>query len=143
MSTPGQRKSAVYLASMSPSERRRVLAALPAKSVAQLQPLIDFCIQSGWGDRALVDAALADELTGLTASTTLSVEQLLKLSSELDPLWYARVLRAAGPVDHDFLLALLDGHYARRVRDELQQLTRPPERLGRALIAEAGALVAA
>lgn len=142
MSTPGQRKAALYLAALSPRERRSLLAGLPAATARNLRPLIDELLHRGWGERALVERFLADELRGLTAETTLGIEPLLELAQRLPPGWYARVVAAAGPVDHEFLLALLDAGYSQRVRAELRAQPTMPPALARAVLIEAMALSA-
>jgi hypothetical protein len=136
-STLGQRKAALYLAALSSAERSALLSALPATTARVLKPLIDQLIRLGWNHRPAVEAALADELRGLTADTTLGVDALLRLAQRLPPGWYARVVAAAGPVDHDFLLALLDEPYAQRVREALRNLPPMPPVLADAVLAEA------
>lgn len=137
MSTPGQRKAALFLATLSPGERRTLLRRLPASTARGLKPLIDELLARGWGVRAAMERVLADDLRGLTAETTLDVEQMMHLAGKLSPEWYARVLVAAGPVDREFMLALLDDGYARRVRAELAGLVALPPVLAQAVLAEA------
>jgi hypothetical protein len=136
-STLGQRKAALYLAALSIPERRALMSALPASTVRGLNPLIDQLVRLGWTHRPAVEAALAEELRGLTADTTLGVDALLRLARRLPPGWYARVVAAAGPVDSDFLLALLDDQYAQRVREALRELPAMPPVLADAVLAEA------
>lgn len=140
MSTPGQRKAALYLAMLSPAERRTLLARLPPATARQLRPLIGQIVGRGWNARAAVESVLGEELRGLTADTTLGIEALLELSRRLPPGWYARVVAAAGPVDHEFLLALLDTAYAQRVREELRAQPALPPALASAVLTEALAL---
>lgn len=137
MTTAGQRKAALYLAALSASERRGLLAGLPSTTARGLVPLIAQIQRRGWNHRAAIEHALADELRGLTADTTLSVEALMELAHRLPPAWYARVIAAAGPVDHEFLLALLDTRYAIRVREELRTMPPMPPTLARVVLAEA------
>lgn len=137
MSTPGQRKAALYLAALSSPERRALLARLPPATARQLRGMVDELASRGWNVRSLVEQVLADELRGLTADTTLGIEALLELSRRLPPGWYARVVAAAGPVDHEFLLALLDAAYARDVRDALRAQPTLPPALASAVLAEA------
>lgn len=140
MSTPGQRKAALYLAALSPTERRALLMRLPVATGRQLRLLIDELVKRGWNARSAVESVLAEELRGLTADTTLCIEALLDLSRRLPPGWYARVVAAAGPVDHEFLLALLDSAYAHRVREELRAQPTLPPALASAVLAEAMSL---
>lgn len=137
MSTPGQRKAALYLAALSPAERGALLARLPHSTGRQLRPMIEDLARRGWTARGAVEQVLAEELRGLTADTTLGIEALLALSRQLPPGWYARVVAAAGPVDHDFLLALLDNAYAQSVREALRAQPALPPALARAVLAEA------
>lgn len=140
MSTLGQRKAALYLAALSPAERRGLLARLPIATGRQLRPMIDDLVRRGWNTRGVAEAVLADELRGLTADTTLGIEALLELSRRLPPGWYARVVSAAGPVDHEFLLALLDSGYSQRVREELRAHPALPPAMASAVLAEAMAM---
>jgi hypothetical protein len=61
----------------------------------------------------------------------------MALAQRLPPAWYARVLTAAGPVDHEFLLALLDTGYAARVREALRAMPPMPPSLAKVVLAEA------
>jgi hypothetical protein len=140
MSTPGLRKAALFLSVLSPADRRAMLARLPAATGRSLRPLIDELVRRGWNARAAVEQVLAEELRGLTADTTLGIEALLELSRRLPPGWYARVVAAAGPIDHEFLLALLEADYARRVREALRAQPALPPALAGAVLAEAMAL---
>lgn len=137
MSTSGQRKAALYLSALSSADRRALLSLLPATTARGLKPLIDQLIALGWNHRPAVEAVLADELRGLTADTTLGIEALMELAHRLPPGWYARVIAAAGPVDHEFLLALLDAPYSQRVRESLRSLPPMPAVLADAVLAEA------
>lgn len=142
MSMNGQRKAALFLATLPVPDRRALLARLPERVARDMRPLIDGLVRRGWTARAAVDVVLAEDLRGLTAETTLDVEQLMALSRRLPADWYARVLVSAGPVDHDFMLALLDDAYARRVRDALAGLRPLPPLLAAATLAEATRLAA-
>jgi hypothetical protein len=142
MSAIGQRKAALFLATLSAAERRTLLATLPASTVRGLKPLVDELLRRGWTAREPMERVLADDLRGLTAETTLDVEQMMRLAGQLPPEWYARVLAAAGPVDHEFMLALLDAGYARRVRAEMAGAKALPPVLAQALLAEAMQLAA-
>ncbi|MBW8311244.1 MAG: hypothetical protein K0M64_04345 [Rhizobium sp.] len=140
MMTTGRRKAALYLSSVSPSERRALLARLPAATGRSLLPMVQELVRRRWNVRAAVEQVLSEDLRGLTATTTLDVESLLILARHLSPGWYARVIEASGPVDRQFLLALLDDDYAARVRRELQHGTPLAPALASALLAEAMAL---
>lgn len=140
--TPGQRKAALYLASVSGPDRRILMARLPGTTRRLLMPAINDLRQRGWDDRAAVEQVLSEDLRGLTSTTTLDIESLLGLSRRLPATWYARVMAASGPVDRQFLLALLDDHYAAAVRQELLEMPPLPPALASALLEEAMALVA-
>lgn len=140
--TPGQRKAALYLTSVSGSDRRALLARLPGTTRRLLQPAIDDLRRRGWNDRAAVEQVLSEDLRGLTSTTTLDIETLLGLSRRLPAAWYARVMAASGPVDRQFLLALLDDDYAAAVRQELRAMPTLPPALAGALLEETMALVA-
>lgn len=140
MNTAGQRKAAMYLAALSPPERRGLLAGLPPATARGLRPLIDQIERLGWNHRQAIERALEDELRGLTVDTTLGVEALMELANRLPPAWYARVMAAAGPVDHEFLLALLDVPYAGRVREALRTMPPMPATLASVVLAEAMAV---
>ena len=81
--TAGQRKAALYLASLSPRDSQVLLSRLPASSSRTLEPLLRQIAANGWNDRSLAEAALADEIRGLTAQSSLSVDALLALSRVL------------------------------------------------------------
>lgn len=115
----GSRKSALMLATLPASERRRLLAALPPASAAEVGSHLRELGRRGLMHREAIERVLAEDLRGLTEDTTLRIEQLMAMAGQLPPTWFARVLEAAGPVDRDFLLALLDEPYARSVRAEL------------------------
>ena len=140
MMTPGQRKAALFLSSVSGPERRALLARLPAATGQLLRPAIGDLLRRGWNHRDAVEQALSEDLRGLTASTTLDLDSLLALSRRLPADWYARVVAAAGPVDRQFLLALLEDGYAARVREELRTGPALPPALARALLVEAMSL---
>jgi hypothetical protein len=89
---------------------------------------------------------LAGELLGqkasdLTASTSLDLHQLILLSTQLSPAWYARVLSVWTGIDRSFCLDLLDKEFAEQVRSELTLIEALPTRLADALKAEVMTLV--
>ena len=137
MSTAGQRKSALYLASLAPEDQRVLLAALPAASARALKPLVEQVVANGWNDPEVIGEVLADELRGLTADTSLSVEALLQLAKQLPPDWTARLFAANAALDARFMLALLDAPMGTRVGKHLAEVPKLPERLREAVLAEA------
>lgn len=137
MSEIGRRKAAMLLATLAPSDRRALLSRLPASAAKELGPLLDQLRACGDTGRAAVEKVLENELRGLTADTTLDIEQMLSLARRLPPEWYARVLVASGPIDHDFMLAMLDDSYAASVRAALREVPVLPPGLAGALLEEA------
>lgn len=139
-STRGERKCALLLAGLASGDRRRLLKALPAASAARVRPLLAQLLAMPFAIEELSTTLLADEVVGLTAATSLDVDQLLDLSGQLPPAWFARVLAAWTGIDRSFCVSLLDGEYGRMVADELQPMPALPPRLGTALKAEAIAM---
>lgn len=137
MSTQGQRKAALYLASLSHDEQRQLLAALPSEIARELKVLIAQIVAKGWNDDGIVSQVLADEIRGLTTHSSLSVDVILSLASALPDDWIARLFVANSAVDPKFLLALLENPHAKRVQAEISQVQRLPEQLKAALLAEA------
>ena len=132
----GQRKAALYLASLSAPDRRQLLAALPASAARPVEGLVEQVITRGWGDSGVVAEVLAEELRGLTSDTALTVDQLLAMARVLPADWTARLFAANSAMDRRFMLALLDTPQARRVQTELAQAPLLPERLRDALLGE-------
>lgn len=141
MSTLGERKSALLLLSLGASDQRRLLARLPAGSARTIRALMHDLRQSRLPVAELADALLGDEMRGLTARTSLDVDQLVALSTTLSPAWFARVLAVWTGVDRTFCLALLDHRVAAPVREELDRLGKLPPKLLDALRAESLQLV--
>jgi len=139
MSSAGQRKAALYLASLNSGDQRLLLNALPAATQRELRPLIAQVVANGWHEPELVGEVLASELRGLTARTALSVEQLLAFSQHNPADWTARLFAANSGLDSRFLVALLDGTRARRVEGEMQRVSSLPPKLREALLDEVGA----
>ena len=137
----GQRKAALYLASLSPRDSQVLLSLLPASSTRMLNPLLRQISSNGWNERSLVEEALADEIRGLTAQTSLSIDALLALSKVLPADWTARLFASNSALDSRFLLALLDSPASNRVGAELARYPKLPERLRDALLIEAQASV--
>ena len=143
MSTLGQRKAALYLASLASAEQRALLAALPADQARAIKSLIEHVVARGWHHNEIATRALASEIRGLTAGSSLSVEDFLALTKVLPADWTARLFAASAAIDTKFLLSLLDLPVARRVRGHLGEVARMPERLRDALLAEAAELAVA
>ena len=137
MTTPGQRKAALYLASLTPADQRILLAALPAEQARTIRPLIDVVAANRWHHRDIAGRALAAEIRGLTAGTSMSIDAFLALANELPADWTARLVAASAVIDTKFMLSLLDLPVAKRVRAHLADLPRLPDRLKEALLAEA------
>lgn len=133
----GQRKAALYLASLSARDRRQLMATLPAAAARPLSTLVDQLAARGWVDGEVMSELLAEELRGLTSDTALTVEDLLAISHELPSDLTARLFAANSAMDRRFMLALLEGPKARRVQDDLASCPMLPERLREALLAEA------
>jgi hypothetical protein len=138
MSSAGQRKAALYLSSLAVAEQRLLLAQLPAASARGLRPLIAQAVANGWNDPELVGEVLAEEIRGLTARTSLSVETLLRFSQSMPSDWTARLFAANSGLDSRFLLALLDGAKSREVEQGMRRVPALPTRLREALLDEVG-----
>ena len=110
----GQRKAALYLASLSARDRRQLMATLPAAAARPLSTLVDQLAARGWVDGEVMSELLAEELRGLTSDTALTVEDLLAISHELPSDLTARLFAANSAMDRRFMLALLEGPKARR-----------------------------
>ena len=137
MTTVGQRKTALYLASLAPIEQRALLAALPAEQVRAIRPLIEQVVAKSWHHGEVAGRALASEIRGLTAGSSLSIDDFLALTKVLPADWTARLFAASAAIDMKFLLSLLDLPVAKRVRAHLGEVQRMPVRLKEALLAEA------
>ncbi len=140
MTTLGQRKVAMYLASLASREQKLLLARLPGESARTLRKIIRELQRMGWASPDLAEAVLSEDIRGLTARTSLGVEQLLALSKSLSPAWFARVLMASGPIDREFMLALLDENYAGSVRMQMSGMPALPARVQEALLSQSLAL---
>lgn len=140
MSAVGLRKVALYLATLDERERKALTGGLPAAALQALQPLISEVIQRGWRDPELVGRALAGDMQGLTAQSTLPVETLSRLAQRLPADWIARIFAANPAIDTHFLVAMLDAPVSLQVRDELRRIPKLPEKLREAILAEASKL---
>ena len=142
MTTPGQRKAALYLASLPHDEQQKLLAALPTEAARSIKPLIAQILQNGWNDDEAINKVLADEIRGLTAHSSLSVDVIIALAGALPDDWTARLFVANSAVDPKFLLALLGHQHAKRVQFSVSMVPRLPEKLKEALLAEAADSIA-
>lgn len=137
MSTAGERKCALLLLTLRTSDRQRLLAALPSGSARTIRRLIAELENLPWPVAELAETLLSDEMRGLTARTSLDLDQLVALSKALPPAWFARVLSVWAGVDRAFCLALLDDAASTEVRGELERMAPLPPKLIEALKAEA------
>jgi hypothetical protein len=141
MSTAAERKCALFLTTLRRGDRRRVLAMLPAASARQIRALLGELDAMPIPATDLVGDVLADEVRGLTATTSLGVDELARLARAMDATWFARVLVAWPSVNRAFCISMLDSPTATLVRGELARLPALPPRLAVALQAEAAALL--
>lgn len=140
MNSLGERKSALLLLTLHRRDRRRLLAELPHESAGRIRLLLAELERLPFAMVELAEALLADEVRGLTESTSPGIDELVALSQQLPPLWFARVLSVWTGIDREFCLALLDDSVAPEVRGELDRAPALPERLVEALRAEAAAV---
>lgn len=140
MSTPGERKCALLLVTLRRGDRRRLLRRLPATSAKAIRALVAELDALPLPVAELAESLLADEVMGLTGQTAPGLEQLVALSRQLSPAWFARVLSVWGGVDRAFCLAMLDDKTAAAVRREDREPLVLPPRLADAVRAEAMAL---
>ncbi len=140
MSGVGQRKAALYLASLDAADQHALLSALPAEQARAIRPLIAFVTAKGWQGREVVTRALSSEMRGLTPETSLSIEDFLKLTKLLPADWMARLFAASAAIDTRFLLSLVEVSKAKQVRAHLGEVQRMPARLREALLIEAADL---
>jgi hypothetical protein len=140
VSTSGERKCALLLLTLRRSDRRRLLRRLPATSATAIRALIAELEALPLPVAELAETLLADEVMGLTGDTAPALDQLVALSRQLSPAWFARVLSVWGGVDRAFCLAMLDEKTAAAVRREGSEPIALPPRLADAMRAEAMAL---
>lgn len=140
MSTPGERKCALLLVTLRRSDRGRLLRRLPATSAEAIRALVAELEALPLPVAELAESLLADEVVGLTGQTTPDLDQLVALSRQLSPAWFARVLAVWGGVDRAFCIAMLDEKTATAVRREGGEPNTLPPRLADAMRAEAMAL---
>lgn len=139
MSSLGERKCALLLASLRKSDRRRLLRQLPLPSAHSIRQLLAQLDKLPFAVDTLADDLLAEEVRGLTARTSLELEQLVALSRDLSPSWFARVLSVWTGVDRNFCLAMLEREIAIEVGRELAAMTTMPPKLVEAIKIEAAA----
>lgn len=140
MSTLGERKCALLLVSLRKRDRRKLLSQLPVASARTVRALVSQLEALPFPVEALADDLLADEVRGLTARTSLELEQLVDLSRRVPSAWFARILSVWTGMDRNFCLAVLDAKVATDVRRELAVMPELPSRLIEAIKAEAVAM---
>jgi hypothetical protein len=138
--TVAERKCALFLTTLRRRDRRRVLAALPRESAACVRALVRQLEALALPIAELAADVLADDVRGLTATTSLQLDDLLRLSDRLDPVWFARVLAVWPNVNRTFCLSMLPTPTATIVRRELALLPELPAKLADAVQAEALAM---
>lgn len=140
--TPGQRKTALMMMTLSPQDRRAMLARLPREASATIRRLIDELESMPWPVADLADELLAEEVRGLTARTSLELEQIVALSRRLPPAWFARVLAAWPGLDRNFCVSLLDAAVGAEVKRELAHMGALPPKVADAIKTEVVELLA-
>lgn len=143
MSTVGERKCALLLVSLRKRDRRKLLSHLPVASARTVRALVSQLESMPFPVDALADDLLADEVRGLTARTSLELEQLVDLSRRVPSPWFARILSVWTGMDRSFCLAVLDAKVGVDVRRELAVMPDLPPRLIEAIKAEAVAMATA
>lgn len=136
MSTLGERKCALLLMSMRRSDQRQLLARLPVSSAKAIRGLMKELERLPFPVGDLGEQLLADEVRGLTASTSLELDALVALSGQLPSVWFARVLSSWTGVDRNFCLSLLESAASVEVRQELARVESLPAKLVEAIRAE-------
>lgn len=129
MSSVAERKCALLLSTLHSRDQRVLLAGLPASTAASINGLLRDLRRSRLPIGELAIDLLGSELHGLTESTSPGLDELVQLSRQLSPEWYARVLQAWTGVDRKFCLALLDADVAAATRKELARLPVMPPKL--------------
>ena len=140
MSTLGERKCALLLLSMRGRDRRQLLARLPESSARSIRQLIKELESLPYAVGDLGEQLLVDEVRGLTASTSLDLDQLVSLSEQLPTVWFAKVMSVWTGVDRNFCLSLLDSAVSVEVKQELARMRPLPAKLAEALRAETAIL---
>jgi hypothetical protein len=142
VTTAGQRKAALMMTTLSKGDRRRILSRLPRTAADPIRRLIAELDAMPWPVAELAQELLADEMRGLTASTSLELEQIVALSKHLPPVWFARALAAWPGIDRNFCISLLDPAFAEVVKRALVQMTPLSPKAADAIKAEVVELLA-
>lgn len=137
MSVLAERKCALFLTTLRKRDRRRLLADLPAPSAQRIRRLLAELEAMPFPVASVAAEVLADEVRGLTATTSLDLNQLMALSKSMSPMWFARVLAVWPNVDRAFCLSVIDESFSSSVKRELKALPVLPPKLMAALQAEA------
>lgn len=140
MSTLGERKCALILASVDKRDRQILLGQLPADSARRIRLVLAELDAMAIPLQSLAAELLGDEMLGLTAHTSLDLEQLVDLSQRLPAPWFARVLSVWTGVDRNFCLEMLESQLAGQVRHQLKLMPVMPSKLVEAIKAEALAM---
>lgn len=117
--TQGQRKVALMMMTLRKSDRKRLLSRLPRAAADPLRRLIAELDAMPWPVAELAEELLAEEVRGLTARTSLELEQIVALSRRLPPAWFARALAAWPGLDRNFCISLLEPATAAEVKRHL------------------------
>lgn len=133
----GERKAALFLASLPIREQRRFFALLPQAASRRLHALIDELLAMNVCLDGVAQELLAEEVCGLTEATSLGIDEILTLSKRLPRAWFARMLTVWGGLDRNFVLALLEDAVAAEVRAELERIGKLPAKMADALRSEA------
>lgn len=143
MTTQGQRKTALMMMTLHKRDRRRLLGRLPQTVADPIRRLIAELEAMPWPVAELADVLLAEEVRGLTARTSLELEEIVALSRQLPPIWFARVLVAWPSVDRNFCISLLDAPVAGEVKRELVRMGKLSPKVADAIKSEVVAMLAA
>ena len=141
--TQGQRKTALMMMTLHTRDRRRLLGRLPRAAADPIRRLIAELEAMPWPVAELADALLAEEVRGLTARTSLELEELVGLSRRMSPTWFARVLVAWPGIDRNFCISLLDAPVAAEVKRELAGMGPLSSKVADAIKSEVVAMLAA
>ncbi len=136
----GERKAALFLASLPAREQKRMLSQLPKEPARRLRLLIAELRAFNVPLDDLAQELLAAEVSGLTEETSPAIDQIMALAKALPRPWFARALVAWGGVNRTFILELLDAPVAAEVRREIDRIGKLPPKLAEAVRSEAMAL---
>jgi hypothetical protein len=134
--TQGQRKTALLLMTMRGDDRRQLLSRMPRSVSDPVRRLVAELEAMPWPVAEFADALLAEEVWGLTARSSLELEQIVTLSQRLPSSWFARALVAWPGLDRNFCLSLLDPPVAAAVRRELDTMVEMSPKVADAIKAE-------